>query len=317
MKRLHALGLTSTAFAAAMLVPRRAAAQSAKVRVGCGIGDNFGEPLFAADGGFFQKYGIDADLLTLGSGGALTAALAGNAIDVTISNIASIAQAHFRGVPISVIAGSSIYSADAPPTTAVLVLKDAPYRTAKDLIGKTMAMTTLHDTEQAAVMTWFDRNGVNPMLVNYVEARLPDQLPALKARRVDATLTSEPWTTAALQDGARILCKPYDVLARRLQTTAWVARNDWLDADKALAQRLVAAIHDTAVWANHNRPATAVILEKYSKMPAETIGKLTRMEYAERLDPALIQPIIDASARYGFLPQRFPASQLFAPFLQS
>jgi NitT/TauT family transport system substrate-binding protein len=317
LNRSQALGLTSTALAAATLRLPPAAAQNAKVRFGCGIGDNFGEPLFANDGGFFARYGIDADILTLGSGGALTAALAGGALDVTISNIASIAQAHFRGLPISLIAGSSIYSADAPPTTVVLVLNDSPVRAAKDLIGKTLAMTTLHDTEQAAVMAWFDKNGVNPLLVNYVEARLPDQLPALKAHRVDATLTSDPWSTAALQDGARILCKPYDVLARRLQTTAWVARNDWLDTNKALAQRLVAAIHDTAVWANHNRPATAVILQKYSKMTDDTMAKLHRMEFAEHLDPALIQPIIDASARYGFLPQRFPASNLFAAFLQS
>jgi ABC-type nitrate/sulfonate/bicarbonate transport system substrate-binding protein len=142
-------------------------------------------------------------------------------------------------------------------------------------------------------------------------------LPALKAHRVDATLTSDPWSTAALQDGARVLGKPYDVLARRLQTTAWVARNDWLDANKAVAQRLVDAIHDTAVWANHNRPATAVILQKWTKMTPDTISKLNRMTYAERLDPALIQPIIDASARYGFLPERFPATDLFAAFLKS
>lgn len=315
MKRSQALGLTSMTLAIAALRLPPAAAQTASVRIGAGIGDNFGEPLFANDGGFFQRYGIDAQILTLGSGGALTAALGGGALDVTISNTASIAQAYFRGLPISVIAGSSIYSADAPPTTCVLVLKDSPIRGPKDLIGKTMAMTTLHDTEQAAVMTWFEKNGVNPLLVNYTEAPLPAQLPALKSHRVDATLTSEPWTTAATQDDARILTKPYDVLGRRLQTTAWIARNDWIDANKAVAQRLVAAIHDTAVWANHNRAATAVILEKYSKMSPDTISKLTRMEYAEHLDAALIQPIIDASAHYGFLPQAFPASRLFAAFL--
>jgi hypothetical protein len=37
---------------------------------------------------------------------------------------------------------------------------------------------------------------------------------------------------------------------------------------------------------------------------------MTRLEFADRLDPQLIQPIIDASARYGFLPQAFPAASL-------
>src|SRR5271170_622123 len=142
--------------------PLPAAAQSASVRIGAGIGDNFGEPLYAYDGGYFQRYGIDAELTILSGGGALTSALAGSALDVTISNVGSLAQAHFRGMPISVIAGGAIYSADAPPTTAVLVLKSSTVREAKDLIGKTVSMSTLHDMDQAAVMTWFDKNGVNP-----------------------------------------------------------------------------------------------------------------------------------------------------------
>lgn len=292
--------------------PRRAAAQSASVRVGAGIGDNFGEPLYAYDGGWFQRNGIDAQLTILTSGGALTSALAGGALDVTISNVGSLAQAHFRGLPISVIAGGAIYSADAPPTTAVLVLKESELREPRDLIGKTVSMSTLHDMDQAAVMTWFDKNGVNPSLVNFIEMPLRDQLSALTSGHVDATLTSGLWTNAALQNGARVLGKPYDVLGRRLQTEAWAARNDWIDANKAVAKRLVSAIHDTAVWANHNRPATAAILEKYSKMSHDTMAKLTRPEYAEHLDAALFQPAIDAAAHYGFLPRRFPAADLFA-----
>jgi hypothetical protein len=39
---------------------------------------------------------------------------------------------------------------------------------------------------------------------------------------------------------------------------------------------------------------------------------MTRLEFTDRLDPALIQPIIDVTARYGFLPQSFPAASLFA-----
>jgi NitT/TauT family transport system substrate-binding protein len=312
LKRSHALGLVSAGFAAGAQSPMRALAQTTSIRIGGGIGDNFGEPIYAYEGGFFQRYGIDAQLTLLGGGGALTSALAGSALDVSISNIASLAQAHYRGLPISVIAGSSIYSADAPATTALLVLKDSTVRSAKDLVGKTISMSTLHDLDQAAVMTWLEKSGVTPSLVNFIELSLADQLSALKSNHVEACLMSGLYTNAAIQEDARIIAKPYDSLGRRLQTGAWAARNDWLDANKALAKRLVSAIHDTAVWANHNRPLTAVILQKYSKMTSDTMAKLQRVEYAEHLDAALIQPIIDASAHYGFLPQRFPASSLFA-----
>jgi len=270
MRRSTFVHATAVAVALTAARPAAAGAQdaAATVRIGYGIGDNFSEPLYANDGGFLQRYGIDAELIVMGSGGALTAALAGGSLDVSISNVASIAQAH--------------------------------------------AMTTLHDTEQAAAMNWLEKSGVAPNSVNYTETPLPAQLPALKSGHVDATLTSEPWTDAALADDARLLAKPYDFLGRRLQLTMWIANTNWIAANKPVVARLVAAIHDTALWANQNRPATAAILEKYSKMSHDTIAHLTRMAYSERLDPALIQPIIDASARYGFLPQAFPASALFA-----
>ncbi len=49
-------------------------------------------------------------------------------------------------------------------------------------------------------------------------------------------------------------------------------------------------------------------------MPVETIVSQNRQLFGDgKLDPRLIQPIIDAAARYGFLPQQFAASALFAP----
>ena len=38
---------------------------------------------------------------------------------------------------------------------------------------------------------------------------------------------------------------------------------------------------------------------------------MNRLSFAEHLDPAEMQPIIDAGARYGFLPKTFPAGDLF------
>ena len=37
---------------------------------------------------------------------------------------------------------------------------------------------------------------------------------------------------------------------------------------------------------------------------------MNRLTFAEQLDTKRIQPIIDASAKYGFLPKAFPAAEL-------
>ena len=306
------LARSVAAFAFAVLPRAVTAAASPAIRIGGGSNDNMGEPYFARDGGFIKRHELDAQITELGSGGALTAAVAAGALDVTITNIASIAAAHIRRLPVTVIAGGALYSADAPPSTALLVLKESPIRAPADLAGKIVALSTLRDLQQAAIMAWLEKNGTAPASVNFVELPNPAQLEALKSKRVDATMTSTPWMAASLAD-ARILATPYDVLGRRLLLTAWIANNAWLETNKAIAARLVTAIKETAQWANRNRPATAAILERVSKVSPATIASMTRLEFADRLDPQLIQPIIDASARYGFLPQAFPAASLFAP----
>jgi NitT/TauT family transport system substrate-binding protein len=301
------IALAELALAAA---PRAAvAADLPMIRIGGGSNDNMGEPYYVRDGGFTKRHDLDAQITELGSGGALTAAVAAGALDVTITNIASIAAAHIRHLPVTVIAGGALYSADAPPSTAILVLKESAIRGPADLAGKTIALSTLRDLQQAAIMAWLEKHGVAPSSVNFAELPNGAQIEALKAKRVDATMTSTPWMNAGLGD-ARILATPYEVLGRRLLLTAWIANNTWLEANKAVAVRLVTAIKETAKWANHNRPATAAILERISKVTPATIASMTRLEFAERLDPQLIQPIIDASARYGFLPQTFPAASL-------
>jgi hypothetical protein len=54
------------------------------------------------------------------------------------------------------------------------------------------------------------------------------------------------------------------------------------------------------------------MLAKYSNIPLETIMAMTRNHYGEELTASILQPGIDASAKYnGFT--TFPASALLLP----
>jgi hypothetical protein len=52
-------------------------------------------------------------------------------------------------------------------------------------------------------------------------------------------------------------------------------------------------------------------------MAPGAVASMARHDFAERLEPGLIQPIIDARPRYGFLPHTSRAASLFDPRLQS
>ncbi len=312
MKRSEAVALLSSAFLAS---PAAVCAQGprARLRVGANPGESLAEGLLAAEGGFFSKAGIDAEVVTVTNGGAMTAGIVSGAIDIGPSNVASISAAYVRGLQLNLFAPSVLISSSAPPTTIIAVLKDSPLHTAKDFAGKTFALSTVRDLQQAAVMTWLDKNGGDSKSVTFIEIPNPEQLAALAAKRVDAALLVEPFLSASRND-TRMVARPYSSLASQLMTFGWIANKSWYDANPALVQRVVGVIRATAQWANRNHDATATIISNISKVPKETFLTMNRQVFSEgKLDPALIQPIIDASAHYGFLTRAFPASEMFAP----
>jgi ABC-type nitrate/sulfonate/bicarbonate transport system substrate-binding protein len=109
----------------------------------------------------------------------------------------------------------------------------------------------------------------------------------------------------------RVFGKCYDAIAKSLMITTHFAGNDWLAAHPAAAHAFIGALRKTAQWANSNQAAAAVILENVSKIPAETVGTMARVVFAETLDRKTIQPVIDATAQYKFIPHDFNVTEMF------
>jgi NitT/TauT family transport system substrate-binding protein len=312
MKRSYLLGLAG----GTLLLPACPAVAQAPIpiRVIGGIGEATAEATYALEGGFFAQAGLAAQITNLTNGGAMTAAVVSGAADVGVTNVGSMAAAHSRGVPVYLIAPSAV--ATDRLTTAILVGKDSPIRTARDFAGKTIAVSTLHDTQQAAVMAWIDENGGDSKAANFLEIPISDQPAALKTKRVDAAVMVEPFVTESRAD-TRALAQPYQSVAKVLMTHGWVANKTWFDANALAVRRFVGAMHATAAWANRNPQRTLPMLETLSRLPREILRNSNRFAYGETLDVAQIQPVIDVTVRYGFLARGFPAAELFAPGLSA
>ena len=84
----------------------------------------------------------------------------------------------------------------------------------------------------------------------------------------------------------------------------------WIAKNPVTARAFVNACRDASDWANGDRKASGEIIVKYSKLPQEVIDGMVRGQYQDRLDPALIQPLVDSTAHYGFISKSFPASEI-------
>jgi ABC-type nitrate/sulfonate/bicarbonate transport system substrate-binding protein len=101
-------------------------------------------------------------------------------------------------------------------------------------------------------------------------------------------------------------------IGKRIMTGGWFTTADWLKANTAVAKRFVAAIYETARWANANHAATGAILLKYAKIEPAVVAKMTRTTFATSLTPDLLDSTLDWAARVKFTDRRVMPSEMIA-----
>lgn len=295
---------------AAVAVARPARAQALdKVRVVTTPTESGAQIYYGLDLGMFSRAGLDVEIISLQSGSPAAAAVASGSIDVGQGNITSIASAHEHGLPFVLIAPASLYSSSAP-TSALIVPGDSPVKTAADLAGKIVANTGMKNIGEIAADGWIDQQGTPIEKVKFIEASLGEMPEAMLRNRVQAADVVEPFLSPALAKGFRVLAYAYTSIAPNFMIGAYFSTRDWVKAHAEVVRRFASTIAETARWANapQNHTQSAAIVEKYTKI--QISPTMARVRYAEKLDPALIQPLIDASAKYGALATTFPAADL-------
>ena len=257
----------------------------------------------------FPKFGLDATVQTLNYGSAIAAAVAGGAADIGQANIMSLAAAFERGLPVSLIAPGGLYDTN-KPTSLMIVRKDSPLKTAKDLSGKLVAVNGLKSVTQVSVQAWADANGGDSDAIKFMEMPFVEMEGALASGRIDAALMADPDATAALSLGhTRPFAKAFDAIGKNWLIGGWFANTQWINANPDVVRKFAATMRAASQWANSNQAQSAVILEKNTKVH---VGTANRIIYALRLDPAQVQPQIDVAAKYHLLKASFPAKALIS-----
>jgi NitT/TauT family transport system substrate-binding protein len=293
-------------------VLRPAAAQEpAPLNVAAIPSDISGSAYYAADNGYFKQGGLAASFLGLANGPAIASAVLGGSADVGYSNVISLAIAHTRNLPVTILFPANLHVHDAPTAGLLCVKKSSPIQSGKDLNGKVMAVIGLNNIADVAARAWIDKNGGDAKTVKSVELPFSEMKAALEAERIDAAVldASDP-LLGTPGDTIRLIASTFDAVAPRFAPSVWFSTTAWVAAHPAQAKAFVSAMRRSALWANGHHPESAVILSKYTTVPAKDIQSLRRATYGDRLTPELIQPNIDVAVAYGVIKAGFPAADI-------
>jgi NitT/TauT family transport system substrate-binding protein len=137
--------------------------------------------------GLFAKYGIDIEEVTLNGSAKLHQAMAAGSLDIGLGSGTDLIFV-VKGVPEIAVASM----AGPPLLLGVVVPYDSPARTADDLKGKRIGISTVNSLTQWLMRELARQKGWGADALTYVTvgAELPNQVAALVTGQIDAVVSS-------------------------------------------------------------------------------------------------------------------------------
>jgi NitT/TauT family transport system substrate-binding protein len=200
--------------------------------------------------GFFRAQRIEINKRTLQSGNDIVLALSNRNGDIGYVGWVPAMIARTQNIPLTAVAASDVEgTSNADNWQNILVRSDSDIRQPSDLAGKTIAVNALKGVGEVMIKAALRKRGVNPDSIRLLAMPFPTMPAALRNRQVDAIWTPEPFMTQALNDGARVVMAPGPVLGRFWPIGTYVAHNDWVRNNPALARRFRTAMHRSLTYA--------------------------------------------------------------------
>jgi len=302
------------ALGALALAPRGAGAQSTSVvlKVGLPVTETATPLLYAMRAGLFERAGIKIELSRMASGAAVGSAIAGGALDIGGTSLLALVLGHARGIPFTIVAAANnLWTAGSEG--GLLVQNASPLHDAKDFSGKIISAAAVNDIVALQLWVWLDQNGVDTKSVKFVEIPQPVAANALEQGRVDGSvLTGAAFANAKANPKLRAIPGVLGALAPRYVFTCWFSTRDWLEKNHAVAQRFARVMSEAAAYTNAHPDDTLNDMLTFTGMERDVALKMRRATFTTTVNPAEIQPLIDAAAKYKFIEKGYSANELIS-----
>jgi NitT/TauT family transport system substrate-binding protein len=280
------------------------------IHIAASAAETYAQAFFAQDIGLYQKAGLNVEVDTLGTGAAVSSAVAGGGVEIGVATMLNLANAIARNVPFVVIAPAALETTK-QPTGLLCVAKASAYKAAKDFDGQTIAIPALKQTVDLALREWLMNGGEDPTRVHIIEAPFSEMGPAVERGTYAGAVISEPSLSQSQRGGGvRCIGDIYSSIAPNYMLGAWFTTKDYAAKNPDIVRKIAAALTEAGKWANAHHFESAAIVSKVNKVDVDTIRNEVRPRYAEEIKLSDIQPQLDAGFKFGFLTRQMNATEL-------
>jgi NitT/TauT family transport system substrate-binding protein len=238
----------------------------------------------ASEAGVFKRHGIDVDVVSFGGGPRVQQALAAGSIDVGIGSGPELAFVA-KGAPEIAVAAI----ANAPYSVVLAVLRDSPIKTAEDLKGKTISISS-----KGSLTDWLGRelsrqlgwgtNGINLAPLGSTGA----QMAALKTRQIDGMIVEANAGYRLEEDGSGRVLVQFGDRIRNFHIYIFYAANDFAQKSPDALRAFLAAWFETIDYMREHRAQTIEVVHR----TAEVSQGIATRDYDE------LMPMFNRTGRF-------------------
>src|ERR671912_2540297 len=155
--------------------------------------------------------------------------------------------------------------------STVMVRKNLPATSLKDLAGRTFAVPSKYSNQHLVIRKLMHDEGVDASTIRFVEMPPPDMPGALASKAIDAYFVGEPHAARAELDGSgRVLYHAKDIWPRFISCVLVVTET--LIAERPEVVRdLVRGIAESGEWAEQHRLEAAALVSPYFRQDEKLV----------------------------------------------
>lgn len=265
--------------------------------------------------GFFKQQHIQPRLKQAEGGAAILPAVLSGQTQFGFSNVVSLMIARSKKLPIKVLTPGVASTGEQDKDFAALVVpKDSPVHTAKDLVGRKVGTNTLDNICTVSADTSVRKAGGDPAKMKYVEIDPPSTVEALKNGTLDGSCLTEPFLSQYLHEGGRAVASNYVDVLPHLVLSAYFTSENLAKSDPDLVKRFTKAMQTSLSYADQHPDEVRQIVTTYTKIPPAALKKAVMPRFPATFDSVGKQSLTrigDAAKLDGVVPKTFdPASVL-------
>jgi len=277
--------LAAAVLAAAVFAATPSLAQE-KVKIGLAV-PNYG-PLAAVyvaqELGYYKEAGVQVEITAYRGGAAANQALAAGEADLIDFFPPGVALAVKKGVKEKIVGAGSV----AADGWHLVVLKDSPIQSLKDLAGKKVGVTAKASTTDFFSLWAAKKAGGE---IHTVPVGAAGLIPALKGRQVDAISAHSPLPLRLFANGEGRSLVDYGKDLGPSLPDVWVASQAIIDRRPKVLENTLKAIYRATRYLQQNPKYALPYLKKFTN---EADDKVVQLEYEiaimGRATQALIKP---------------------------